>query len=69
MSRYENVVFMQNSEDCIHNHPTGDLTPSSEDRECARRLNDGGKLLGIPILDHLVIGLGPDGVRCERINA
>ena len=39
-----------------HNHPSGDPTPSQEDRQLTRRLKDCGALLGIPILDHLIIG-------------
>src|SRR5574338_15618 len=37
-----------------HNHPSGDPTPSAEDREITRRLVDAGALLGIPLLDSLV---------------
>jgi DNA repair protein RadC len=40
----------------IHNHPSGDPTPSSEDMELTTRLCDAGKLLGIRILDHIIIG-------------
>lgn len=39
-----------------HNHPSGDPSPSPEDLNLTRRLIDGGKLLGIPVLDHIVIG-------------
>lgn len=39
-----------------HNHPSGDPTPSREDLELTRRLIEAGKLLGIPVLDHLIIG-------------
>jgi len=39
-----------------HNHPSGDPTPSQEDRELTRRLVEAGKLLGIQVMDHLVIG-------------
>ena len=39
-----------------HNHPSGDPEPSPEDLEVTRRLVDAGKLLGIPLLDHLVCG-------------
>ncbi|MBA5865389.1 MAG: DNA repair protein RadC [Nitrospira sp. CR1.3] len=39
-----------------HNHPSGDATPSQEDRALTRRLKDGGDLLGITVLDHLVLG-------------
>jgi len=42
----------------IHNHPSGDPTPSREDREITRRLIEAGKLIGIEVLDHLVIGEG-----------
>jgi len=40
----------------IHNHPSGDPTPSTEDLEVTRRLREAGELLGIRILDHIVIG-------------
>ncbi len=42
----------------IHNHPSGDPTPSREDIELTKRLRDAGELLGIKILDHIVIGDG-----------
>ena len=38
-----------------HNHPSGDPTPSAEDREATRRLAEAGRLLGVPLLDHGVI--------------
>jgi DNA repair protein RadC len=41
-----------------HNHPSGDPTPSAEDRAMTTRLKDAGELLGIPVLDHVVIGSG-----------
>lgn len=41
-----------------HNHPSGDPSPSPEDIVLTRRLIDGGHLLGIPVLDHIVIGHG-----------
>ena len=40
----------------MHNHPTGDPTPSTEDLEVTRRLREGGELLGIKVLDHIIIG-------------
>jgi len=40
----------------VHNHPSGDPTPSDEDRELTRRLRAVGQLVGIPIIDHVVIG-------------
>jgi DNA repair protein RadC len=39
-----------------HNHPSGDPTPSREDREITARLKLCGDLLGIPLIDHVVIG-------------
>jgi DNA repair protein RadC len=38
-----------------HNHPTGDPTPSREDIEITRRLREGGELLGIKVLDHVIV--------------
>lgn len=38
-----------------HNHPSGDPTPSREDRETTRRLADAGRILDIPILDHVIV--------------
>jgi DNA repair protein RadC len=43
---------------CGHNHPSGDPQPSSEDRALTERLVEAGKLLGIEILDHVVVGDG-----------
>lgn len=40
----------------IHNHPSGDPTPSREDMEITRRLKEAGELLGIRVLDHIIIG-------------
>ncbi len=42
----------------VHNHPSGDPTPSREDREITRRLKEAGDLLGIRVLDHVIIGDG-----------
>ena len=40
----------------VHNHPSGDPTPSQDDVEMTRRMVDAGELLGIEVLDHIVIG-------------
>jgi DNA repair protein RadC len=40
----------------VHNHPSGDPTPSDPDVELTRRMREIGSLLGIPIIDHVVIG-------------
>jgi len=39
-----------------HNHPSGDPEPSAEDLAVTRRLIEAGRLLGVPLLDHVVIG-------------
>ena len=40
----------------IHNHPSGICTPSSEDDSLTKRLVEAGGLLGIPVVDHVIIG-------------
>ena len=40
----------------VHNHPSGDPTPSKEDMDVTRRLQEAGEIVGIEILDHIVIG-------------
>lgn len=40
----------------IHNHPSGDPSPSQEDIHVTRRLYEAGKMIGIELLDHLIIG-------------
>lgn len=42
----------------VHNHPTGDPTPSREDIEITRRLKEAGDLMGVKVLDHIIIGDG-----------
>lgn len=42
----------------IHQHPTGDPSPSSEDISITRRLKEAGELMGIKVLDHIIIGDG-----------
>lgn len=40
---------------CVaHNHPSGILDPSPEDKEVTRRLKESGEILGIPLLDHII---------------
>jgi DNA repair protein RadC len=40
----------------VHNHPSGDPTPSREDITITARLKEAGELMGIPVLDHVIIG-------------
>ena len=42
----------------VHNHPSGDPTPSTEDHSVTRRLTRAGRAIGIPVLDHVIIGDG-----------
>ena len=49
--RYDAVFVM-----ILHNHPSGDPTPSKADRDLTKRLAYTGLMLGIPLIDHIVIG-------------
>jgi DNA repair protein RadC len=40
----------------MHNHPSGEPLPSHADTTCTRRLCDAGKILGIEVLDHIIVG-------------
>ncbi len=42
----------------VHNHPSGDPAPSREDRDVTEQLAAAGRLIGIPVLDHVVVGDG-----------
>jgi len=52
------VAILANAKAIIlaHNHPSGDATPSHEDKEVTHRLIEAGKVLGMEILDHIIIG-------------
>ena len=52
------VLQNANSIALIHNHPSGDSTPSAEDTTITQRVSEAGTLLGIQLVDHLVIGDG-----------
>ena len=40
----------------VHNHPTGDPTPSREDLSITKRLREAGEIVGIKVLDHIIVG-------------
>ena len=40
----------------VHNHPSGDPTPSRDDLDITGRLKEAGKIVGIDVLDHIIIG-------------
>jgi DNA repair protein RadC len=42
----------------IHQHPTGDPSPSQEDISITRRLKEAGEIMGIKVLDHIIVGDG-----------
>jgi DNA repair protein RadC len=67
-------IFRTAIKDCassiilVHNHPSGDPTPSREDYQATQRLEESGKLLGIDVLDHVVLG-SPNCVSIREIRA
>lgn len=42
----------------VHNHPSGDPTPSPEDRAVTRQLVEAGRVLDLPVYDHVIVGAG-----------
>lgn len=52
------TAILSNSASIIlaHNHPSGDPTPSKEDIGITHRIKEGGKILGIDLLDHIILG-------------
>lgn len=52
----------------VHNHPSGDPTPSAEDRAVTRQLGEAGRALGIPVLDHVVVGAGAYASLAEELG-
>lgn len=40
----------------VHNHPSGDPTPSREDIDITRRMKEAGEILGVKLLDHIIVG-------------
>lgn len=56
------VAILTNADSIIlaHNHPSGDIQPSREDKAITKRLILAGQTLGIPILDHIIVGFPPE---------
>ena len=44
-----------------HNHPSGDLKPSRDDKSLTERIKEAGNLLDIKLLEHIIIGIAPSG--------
>ena len=40
----------------VHTHPSGDTTPSRQDSELTVKIHDAGELIGIPLIDHIIVG-------------
>ena len=52
----------------VHNHPSGDPTPSREDKQITSRIKAAGELLGIRVVDHVVVGAGRyDNIDVESL--
>mgnify|MGYP005747843379 CR=1 FL=1 len=52
----EAIRFGASAVICVHNHPSGDPSPSAADIKVTRQLRDASNVLGIPILDHVIAG-------------
>ncbi|MER3413539.1 MAG: hypothetical protein C4341_04745 [Armatimonadota bacterium] len=52
----------------VHNHPSGNPTPSQEDIDVTRVLAEAGRILEIPLLDHIIIGTAEDFVSLHRLG-
>jgi len=50
------LVANANAVILVHNHPSGEISPSQEDVTVTNRLRDCGDMLGVPVLDHIIIG-------------
>lgn len=62
------ALILANAESFIgvHNHPSGDPSPSPEDLAVTRKLKEAGEILGIPLLDHVVLGHESFCALCTR---
>jgi len=52
----------------VHNHPSGQNTPSAEDIDITRKLVEAGKILGIRVLDHIIVGRDPDTGAATQLS-
>ena len=41
---------------CVHNHPSANITPSTQDKKFTKELSDAGKLMQIKVIDHVIVG-------------
>ena len=49
----------------VHNHPSGDSEPSPEDIQVTKRLAEAGEIVGIPLLDHVIVGDGLTSLKAR----
>lgn len=52
----------------LHNHPSGDITPSVEDLRVTRQLVEAGKIVGIDVVDHIIVGVSEDVVVIKSMR-
>lgn len=52
----------------VHNHPSGDTTPSEDDELITRRLKNASKIMGIGLIDHLVIGRDGEWTSLQNLG-
>ena len=51
---------------CAHNHPSGDIEPSAQDKQFTKELSDAGKLMEVKLVDHIVMGKSGDTILNVR---
>lgn len=65
----EAILLSASSIICMHNHPSGDITPSIEDTQITNALIESGNLIGIKLLDHIIFGCDKYYSFYEKINS
>jgi DNA repair protein RadC len=65
------LALLSNCSDILllHNHPSGSVYPSKEDREMTERIKNAGELLEIHLLDHLIVGVSGEGYSIREEKA
>ena len=64
------AAFLSNARSIVltHNHPSGDVTPSEEDDRLTHLLAKAGRLVGITLLDHVILGPGGDFLSYQSVK-
>ena len=64
------AAILNNSASIImaHNHPSGQISPSQADIDLTERVIKAGKLLGIPVHDHVIVGADHNGLQCYSLR-